>query len=441
MDAQYAAGSPLEWSLLSGPLPAGVTALGAAGLVYLLVRRGRGWWVRRMLPVVVVTLVVTAATVGYVDHVWRPFPDRLPLPVVGWMGLGLLGITLGAMRVRRGPWWRPVAAVACALAVVATAAVQVNVHFGHYPVVRSALGRPPRIMGGLPDLGEHQPTASSSVASRPLAVTWSPPPDMPGTGRVAEVHIPGTVSGFRARSAWTYLPPAYLSSTRPTLPVLVLLAGQPGSPRDWFDGGRLDTVLEGFAKRHRGLAPVVVVPDDLGAPLNNPLCVDSRLGKVETYLARDVPDWIVTHLKVDADRRHWGIAGYSHGGTCALQLAVRRPDLFPNFIDVSGQKEPTLGDRAHTLAAAFNGDKAAFAAANPLDILATRRFRDTAGFFAVGRDDREYLPQQRAVAEACRHAGMRVDAVEMPGGHTWAVWGPGFARGLDALAGRLGLTA
>jgi enterochelin esterase-like enzyme len=39
---------------------------------------------------------------------------------------------------------------------------------------------------------------------------------------------------------------------------------------------------------------------------------------------------------------------------------------------------------------------------------------------------------------ACERAVMRVEWVELPGGHTWAVWGPGLAIGLDRIAGRLG---
>ncbi len=439
MDPVSTASSPLDWSLLSGALPVGLTALGAAGLGYLLTGRGRRWWLRRVTPATVVALIATVAAVGYVDRVWRPFPDPLPTPVVGWLGLALLGVCLAATKLRPGRWWRPAVAVACAVAVVTAAAAQINVHFGQYPEVRNALGRPPRNMGSLPPVTADRP--ASTLPGRPVSADWTPPADLPAAGRVAEVTIPGTASGFRARAGWTYLPPAYLSATRPLLPVLVLLAGQPGSPRDWFDGGRLDTVMDEFARRHGGLAPVVVIPDDLGAPLDNPLCVDSRLGRVETYLTRDVPDWIATHLQVDPDRRHWAVAGYSHGGTCALQLAVRRPDLFPTFIDVSGQKEPTLGDRAQTVTTAFGGDAAAYAEVNPLDILGRRRFPDSVGFFAVGRDDGEYLPQQRAVAQACRAAGMRVDAVELPGGHSWAVWGPGLVRGLDAISGRLGLVS
>jgi enterochelin esterase-like enzyme len=431
------ASPPLDWSLISGPLPVVVTAAGVAALAYLAVRRNRRWWVRTAVPVVIIAAIVTAGIVGFVQGVWRPFVDSLPPAVVGWIAVAVLGLAFAAVRVRRGPWWRPTAAVGCALVVLAMAAVQINVHFGQYPRVRNALGAKPVNMGALPGL---TPVSTTQV-SRAVGAGWTPPADLPVAGRIAEVTIPGRVSGFKARPARVYVPPAYLTARRPLLPVLILLAGQPGSPRDWFDGGRLDTVMNGFAARHRGLAPIIVIPDDLGATTANPLCIDSRLGKVETYLTQDVRDWIRGNLDVDRDPAHWAVAGYSHGGTCALQLAVRRPDVFATFIDVSGQQEPTLGDRARTVSAAFGGDKAAFAAVNPLDIMASRKFPHTYGFFAVGRDDGTYKKQQTTVVKACRDAGMTVETIELPGGHTWAVWGPGFARGLEAISTRLGLAS
>jgi S-formylglutathione hydrolase FrmB len=198
-------------------------------------------------------------------------------------------------------------------------------------------------------------------------------------------------------------------------------------------------VLDGYARRHGGRAPVVVVPDDLGAQTANPLCLDSRLGRAAGYLTRDVPQWIRRQLTVDADPARWAVGGYSHGGTCALQLAVGHPDVYPTFIDVSGQAEPTLGDRDRTVQAAFGGDADAFRRVNPLDVLQHRRLPRLFGVLVAGLADRRYLPQQRAVRGACESAGMTVEWAELPGGHTWAVWGPGLALGLDRIAGRLGL--
>ncbi len=142
--------------------------------------------------------------------------------------------------------------------------------------------------------------------------------------------IPGATSGFAARDAVVYLPPAYFANPRPLLPVLVMLAGQPGSPEDWLNGGKLAMTMDAFAREHHGLAPVVVVPDGTGSQLANPLCLDSQLGKVASYLAVDVPTWIKTHLQVDPDPRSWAVGGLSYGGTCSLQLATNHPEVYPD---------------------------------------------------------------------------------------------------------------
>lgn len=181
------------------------------------------------------------------------------------------------------------------------------------------------------------------------------PPGMPKTGAVYQVSIPGGRSGFAARPGYIYLPPAYLATPRSQRPVLVLLGGQPGDPRAWVDSGRIQAVMDGSAKRHSGLAPVVVMPDDLGSEFANPLCLNSRLGDVLTYLTIDVPDWIISHLQVRPPGQGWAIGGFSEGGTCAIQLSTQAPRLYPFFVDISGQLEPTLGSRQLTISRAFGG--------------------------------------------------------------------------------------
>jgi S-formylglutathione hydrolase FrmB len=142
---------------------------------------------------------------------------------------------------------------------------------------------------------------------------------------------------------------------------------------------------------------------------------------------------------VDPDHARWAVGGFSYGGTCALQLAVGHPDLFPSFLDASGQQAPTLGDRQSSVAAAFHGDEAAFDAVSPLSELAARRYPGSAAFLVVGTGDPGYRDQQQAVAAAARAAGMSITATELPGGHNWGVWGPALATALPWLATRTGL--
>lgn len=187
---------------------------------------------------------------------------------------------------------------------------------------------------------------------------------------VSQVTIPGTVSGFTARQAWVYLPPAYLDSPRPKLPVLMLLPGQPGGPINWMQGGHLVATMDAFAALHHGVAPITVMPDATGSTLGNTMCLNTPLGNADTYLTTDVPAWVAGHLEVDRDTAHWAVGGFSFGGTCALQLAVAHPTLFPTFLDISGQVEPTLGSTDRTISQAFGGSEKAYRAAMPLSVLA-----------------------------------------------------------------------
>jgi S-formylglutathione hydrolase FrmB len=429
----------LDVSLLTGTLPAVVLVVAGLAAAFLLLSPGRRRWMRVLPAVLAGAAVATALVAVVVDRRWRPFPDPLPMRVLVAIGAALAALALAAAGWWRYRWVGRAVGVLAAVAVLIGAALSVNAYFRAYPTLRTALQLAPADEVAFADVPARVPLVGASGA--PLDRAWTPPPDMPETGAVAQVDLPGTTSGFPARQAWLYLPPAYLASPRPELPVLVLLAGQPGEPRNWFDGGMLGQRMDAYAADHQGLAPVVVVPDILGSTTANPLCLDSRLGNVATYLRVDVPAWIRAHLQVNPDPRAWAIGGLSAGGTCSLQMAVNAPHNYPTFVDISGQDEPTLGDRRRTVQAAFGGDEAAFAAVNPLDVLAATRFPDSAGLLVAGADDPRYLPQARRVRDAAAAAGMDVRLTVLPGGHGFDVWGPGLSEALPWLGTRLGLTS
>jgi S-formylglutathione hydrolase FrmB len=426
----------LDLPLIAGPFPTGIEIAGGLAAIFLIARRGRGWWLRSVPVAVGVGIAVAALSAVYVA-VAKPFPDALPLRVLVWIAVGSAAVAL-AVAGRGGGRTRALVSVVAALLVLATSGMKVNAFYGYRPTMAAAFGLPAANEVQFADLARILPAVTASPG-RPLSTVWRPPADMPRTGRISHVDIPGTTSGFVARQAWLYLPPAYFASTRATLPVLELLPGQPGGPEDWLLAGRLAEVLDTFAAAHGGLAPVVVVPDATGTSFGNPLCLDSRLGNTETYLATDVPAWMGANLQIDAG--HFAVGGFSFGGTCALELAVRRPEVFPTFLDVSGQAEPTLGDRAQTVAAAFGGDEDAFRRVNPLDELRTARFPDTAGVLAVGADDPVYGPEAEQVRAAARQAGMTVTLKVTPGGHSWTLAVDALTGTLPWLAGRMGLLA
>jgi S-formylglutathione hydrolase FrmB len=415
----------LDWELVRGPLPAVLTAVGVLAGLTLLIRRDRRWWLRVVPFVAGVSVLVTALIAWIVDGLWQPFPDQLPPRVIYWIGIGLLAVGLAVAGLRKAGWWRRGSIALAVLLVLVTASVKVNAFYGYYPSLRAALGLPP----------------ANEIAFASLTVPPGPSPaQLPARGAVTQVAIPSPQSRFRTtRNAYVYIPPAYQANPRPLLPVLLLLHGQPGGPADWINGGQIAAMMDRFAAAHKGIAPVVVMPDSTGGALDNPLCVDGKPGNSETYLSKDVPDWIRHTLPVDPDPKHWAVGGYSYGGTCSLQLALRHPDVYPSFLDLSGQSEPTLGSRPRTVKEIFGGDEAAFHRTNPADLLATRKFPGTAGVLTAGTGDNEYKPQQQQVLDLCRRNGLDVTWFEVPGVHNWQAWAGGLEAALDWLAGRLGL--
>ncbi|MFH9351511.1 alpha/beta hydrolase-fold protein [Kitasatospora sp. NPDC017646] len=430
--------NPIDWPLTHGPIPYAVLAAGWVALLALCLGRERSWW-RFRLPAALITAAALSLLLGVVvDGWWHPFPEGTPRYVTWWVAVALLGFCLAGYRMRRLSWPRRGLALGLSGLVLLMAASEVNIGFGQFPSGRVMLA---------PWLTRTDDTVAVKVAqtlsARPgqvLDEVWQPPANLPDKGTVSVVPIPGTRSGFKARDAYVYLPPAYQATPRPMLPVVVMLSGQPGVPGDWVLAGQINEALDAFAAQHGGLAPIVVMPDQLGSTWANTLCLDSKIAKVQTYLAVDVPNWIQRNLQAASGRKSWAIGGASMGGTCALQLGVNAPDVYGIVLDMSGQEEPTLGTRADTVKAAFGGDGAKFDAVDPLHVMARRRFPDTSVALVVGETDTEFRPQMEKVYQAVQAAGMKAKFELMPGSHGWVVFRPGIVQQIPWLAQQTGLT-
>ncbi|MGG7306385.1 alpha/beta hydrolase [Curtobacterium sp. AB451] len=361
----------------------------------------------------------------------------------GLLAAGLVvGLALGAA----GGWGAAhrASAAPAGRAVAAEPTRASTAHATSVPTVRPATLAPTAAAtGGIP--AAEAPGTTPQPSSLDLATTWTAPTDLPVTGRLLRVTIPATRSHFAARQALLYLPPAALTADPPALPVDVLLSGQSrgAGPDDVQTGGQIERTMDALATLDRGLAPVVVVPDQLGPQSANPMCVDGKLGNSRTYLTQDVPAWVTSHLRVQTAASAWTIGGFSQGGTCAIQLGAGDPARFGNLIDVSGEDGPSLGSVTKTITEGFAGNRAAWAAAQPAALLrAGAPFRDSNAFFAAGALDTTYGPVMPAMAERARAAGMHVATWVVPGGrHSWVTARAALAAGLDWLQPRVGLGA
>ena len=237
-----------------------------------------------------------------------------------------------------------------------------------------------------------------------------------------------------------YLPPAALSDRPPALPVMELLAGQPGSPSRLIDAGNIAATMNAYAAKHDGLAPIVLVPDQNGEATHNSLCADTTQGNAETYLTTDVVNWAKKMLPVAKSARMWAMGGFSQGGTCTTQLVPRHPDIYGAMLPVDGELKPTNGSVAKMVQEYFAGDRKAYDEQVPVNAIAATGTPEQALFTGAGERDKESISNMRTIADAARKAGMEVTELIVPGtGHDWhavqAVWRPG----LDWFGERTGL--
>lgn len=428
----------LDIGLLSGPLVVVVCAAAAvAAALLVVVRPGRRWRRRRWIVTAVIAMVVSAALglllTWFLSDVQGVFEARLSAASRFWIAVGFAGVGVAAASLWRCTPVRAVSSLLAAVLFVGAAAMGINIDFGQYPTIRSALGISVYSADITPYLRDADPDVSIA--------TWTPPADMPEKGMAGSVTIAGTVSGFAARPAVVYLPPAALTATPPALPVLIVLSGQPGSPQDPLLSSKLEQTANAYAAAHQGLAPIIVSPDQLGAPMNNPMCVDSALGNSATYLTVDVTNWITTHLPVLSAPHDWGIGGLSQGGTCAIQLGAAYPQLYGSILDASGEEFPKLQNEQTTIDRGFGGDRDKYAAAHPAAIMAANApYTDTVAVFGVGSEDSVFLPGVKRLYDAATAAGMSSTYVEAPGsGHDATTWSYVFAQGLAVLAEQWGL--
>lgn len=451
----------LSLSVIQSPLLYAFYALSALAALFLVLRAGLRWRPAgraaasagegggspsraSQLPPWRKWLVTAAAAVagGALAGTVVLFVSEVMLDVFGlpldadtrvWVVCAFAGVGLAAVSLWRSRWWRKAVAVLAALLFIATAALGINNGYGLNPTLGAMLGINLTKHLTLPQLN---PVHRSGLESA-LWQVWKPPAGMPAVGQSGAVTIPADASGFHARDAFLYLPPAALVANPPDLPIIVMMMGQPGGPEQSKSAVR---ELDALARQNHGLAPLLLTIDQLGNPYRNPVCVDSPKGNVYTYVTTDVVNYIRKNLNVATDRTQWAVAGYSNGGECALSFAAKRPEIFGSMLSISGELDPVDGSPENTIATIFGGNEAAFIAEKPTTILKAHTYSNELAIFTSGAIDPQYGPQSATAAAAAKAAGMTTQRFVGAGiGHRGDAVTYGLKAGFPVLFQRFGL--
>ncbi|WP_375383939.1 alpha/beta hydrolase [uncultured Microbacterium sp.] len=423
------------WRLpvIDGPVPWIVYALSIVLIITLLARKVTPrWLLRAVLGIGVgaglgfgIYLLVNA-----MNAMGSPLPHEVGVwVIVAFAALGLAVVSLWDSKV-----WRKIVAAFAIIWFALSGIIGINAFYGLNATFGSIFGI---VSGDAIPLPSPQP---SQTNAGPLYKTWMPPAGMPEKGTQGTQVIPGTASGFDARPAGIYLPPAAQVENAPALPLVIMMMGYPGNP----DPSYIGAVLDDFAAKNKGLAPIVVVADQIGNG-SDPACADSQaFGNAETYIKTDVVDWAKKNLPIIQDPKYWVIAGYSNGGGCAIKYGAQEPGVFKNILDISGEEFPGSEDVDGITTNVYGGDAAKFDASKTVNILAAGKgtYQGVTAVFTVGGSDPGFIPAAQKVSAAAEDAGMTVSYTEIPGaGHVIDGLNGGLQAGFAVLYPVLGLSA
>jgi len=145
------------------------------------------------------------------------------------------------------------------------------------------------------------------------------------------------------RTVYVYLPPQYFQPAflAYRFPAIELIHGQPGVPQDWITVVGVTQTFRQLLAERRAQPAVLVMPDANGGDKISLQCLDQAGGPQDlTYLAVDLPGQIARTLRVLRPGPAWGVAGYSEGGFCAANMALRYPHRYGLAGVLSGYFQP-----------------------------------------------------------------------------------------------------
>ncbi|MFD8483729.1 alpha/beta hydrolase [Kitasatospora sp. NPDC059673] len=359
-----------------------------------------------------VLIVVGAAALAATLWLWPRLSRQRPLPVLG--RLGLLTVTQAA-----------------ALSVLL---LSVNNAYGFYtswddllnpgkaaPLALNS-GRTP---GAAPETDKLvQPTTDGGLETVKDVLPAGPPEQV---GRVDSVKLTGTESGL-SDQMFVYLPPEYFNPryNRQHFPVLVALAGYPGPTLHLVENLQLPQTAAELQRTGQMAPTVIVMARPTVAPPRDTECVDVAGGpKTETWFVKDVPAALRSAYRVGRTAESWGVFGYSTGGSCALRLAMRHPDVYRNAAGM--HPDYTVPNDRWTDGDLFGGDAEAAKQAD-LNWRLKNLPAPAATLLVVSTHAEDDYPATEKFLSAAKqaagdHPEFLIDSLLLPdGGHTFDTW-------------------
>jgi S-formylglutathione hydrolase len=162
-------------------------------------------------------------------------------------------------------------------------------------------------------------------------------------GKALEGNLEGDLPD---RDVSVYLPPGYEMERNRRYPVVYLLHGYTNTDEGWFGPGTksgfqsagttLPAVADNAIATHAAREMILVMPNAYTVYQGSMYSNSVTTGDWETYITRDLVEYIDSHYRTIPRRASRGLAGHSMGGYGAIRLAMKYPDVFSGIYVLSG---------------------------------------------------------------------------------------------------------
>jgi enterochelin esterase-like enzyme len=343
----------------------------------------------------------------------------------------LLVVAFGALTwriaVARKVVFRVLAACLAFVAAMVFGVLAVNKYYGYYPTWNAmiadltqqgvtAASQPPHV--NLTS-GSHSGTLDGNRAGLELAQQQ---------GYLMRLVVTGQRSHI-SRVVYVFLPPQYFQSAYRAyrFPVIELIHGQPGQPQDWITVVGVTDALKRLLADKAAQPAVLVMPDANGGEKVSLQCLNQVGGPQDlTYLAVDLPTQIARSLRVLPPGPGWGVAGYSEGGFCTANMALRYPHRYGFAGVLSGYFTPDDNRLAGSgrPVSPFGGNSTLREQNTPLDEVGNLPAAVIPRFWlGAGAADRQAVAGTEAFWQELRQRQDDAPLTFTPGGgHTMTTW-------------------
>ncbi|HEX2894110.1 MAG TPA: alpha/beta hydrolase-fold protein [Marmoricola sp.] len=167
-----------------------------------------------------------------------------------------------------------------------------------------------------------------------------------GSSGLLTYTVHGALSGLTG-TVLVQLPPGYTSAAASAdrYPVIEAFHGYPSNPLNLVKIFHLGQAVAARAQAHELHPSIVVMPQ-----IEIPKGVDTEgvnggpgQPQIDTWLTRDVPEWVGQNFRVIANRNAWATFGYSAGGFVAAMATTLHPAQYGAGIVMGGYFRPQFG--------------------------------------------------------------------------------------------------